>query len=110
MSNAEPDVAVSAPTCEICGREWSLDKNPEEWLGIEVDHAGRRLYAAFCSREHAQAWFAKPLPEPPPRTPPPPLDGGERALIIGVGALAVVAAVVFVVGLVEIFRVASNWF
>ncbi|MFI7586027.1 hypothetical protein ACIB24_02995 [Spongisporangium articulatum] len=109
MNSAEVDVAAATPTCQICGRSWGRDDDPEDWLGVEVDFSGGRLYAAFCSREHAQEWFAKPLPEPPPRVPPAPLDTGERALIFGVGTLAVLAAAVFVIGAITIVRAALGW-
>ncbi len=102
--------AASTPRCEVCGREWTPDADPDDWLGIEVDHAAGRIYAALCSREHAVEFFGKPLPEPPPRIPPPPLATGERVMIIGIGGLAVIAFGVFVVGLVVLVRDAAAWF
>jgi hypothetical protein len=102
-------VASSTPTCEICGRRWRPDAEPEEWLGVEVDRGGSRLYAVFCSQEHAHAWFASPLPQAPPPVQPPPLAGSERALILGVGTLGVLVVAVFMVGAVAIVRTVLDW-
>ena len=103
-------VAASTPTCEVCGREWSPDEESTDWLGLEIDHSGGRIYAAFCTPVHAQEFFGHPLPKAPPDTPAPPLSAGERAMILGVGGLAVVAFGIFLFGLVVIVRDASGWF
>ena len=103
-------VAASTPACEVCGREWSPEDESKDWLGLEIDHSGGRIYAAFCSPAHAQDFFARPLPKPPPGPAALPLATGERLMILGVGGLAVIAFSIFVFGLVVLVRVALHWF
>lgn len=103
-------VAASPPACHVCGREWSPEEETPDWLGLEIDHSGGRIFAAFCSPAHAQDFFGRPLPKPSPEVPAPPLAAGERAMILGVGGLAVVAFGIFLFGLVVLVRNTLGWF
>lgn len=69
MSDAlEPSYVTS---CEVCRTRLSYDPDiPAGWLDVEVKSAdGDEWYPDFCSREHASAWFAQPLPQPDRRAP-----------------------------------------
>lgn len=102
--------AASTPACEVCGREWSPQDESKDWLGLEIDHSGGRVYAVLCSPAHAQEFFAHPLPRGSTQPSAPPLATGERAMILGVGGLAVIAFGIFLFGLVVLVRNAIGWF
>jgi hypothetical protein len=52
--------------CVTCGRPLDAEGR-DAWLGVEVyrPRSETTLELAFCRQDHAQQWFAQPLPPEP---------------------------------------------